>query len=163
MVQFTAFQKIIAERLALTLLARRLDLTSDHIQFIASHNAFRSRVIWQVIVSSGVRPFLQEHLLQACGAGQKSSFYINGMLVDYHNCGVADPAEWDKTIIHCRQLRNENRDYAFDVTSQVPRVLEAGRDDSKKAKGAVRVYTDPLIDVISFEPHYTGMDTDFTI
>jgi hypothetical protein len=153
--RFADFERLVAERLALSLLSLREELEARHLRLIASHNAFRSRLIWRVVVAAGVRPYLQEHRLY-----KKYGRYRYG-----HN----DPKEWDAIVRHYRQLMKHNQCFAYDVMREVPKVLTAGRDtfDEQEIASGTHIcgpaYLDSLLGFISFTPLFVGMTCDYRV
>jgi hypothetical protein len=144
---FESFETHIAERLAIQLLKSRRYVEHCHILLVmpeTQHPAFKSKLIWWVIVASGVRPLLQEHMLHADHA----------KLIDRHDApgpGHRNPAEWDAILVHCRSLRDEIPTYGFGVASRISGTLAAGRQEHETSgnKGAI-VYYDPLLDFMSW-------------
>ncbi|OIW34579.1 hypothetical protein CONLIGDRAFT_626613 [Coniochaeta ligniaria NRRL 30616] len=158
---FEEFEKHIAERLALILLSDRRRLSSDHIKLVHDHTAFKSKLIWRVLVSSGVRMFLQEHL------PEKGT--------DSPTIGTDDPGQWIATVAHCQDLRTANPGYAISLATHVSETLKAGRDEDEKLQRApfgysqfnptvpAISYTDPLLSFISFQPTFHRLVHRFTV
>lgn len=134
---FDDFEKNIAEHLVLNLLNDRRNLTSRHIWLVTKHHAFRSKLIWKILVASGVRPFLQEHLTAT----------------DYDEpfgSGHHDPKVWYAGITHCSELRESHELWTFDITKQVIETLKEGsiRFQQCGQKGAL-LFTEPLVSFLS--------------
>ncbi|KAB5580198.1 hypothetical protein GE09DRAFT_1212650 [Coniochaeta sp. 2T2.1] len=155
---FTSFEKMLAERLALLLLFSRLSLSSDHTRLIASHTAFRSKLIWRVVVASGVRPFLQEHISPAPD----------------HGCGsdkIPPPAHcmqslWKCILVHCRQLRSDDKKYGLDVAAELSTTLKDGvgfKAPPYSYNLEPTPYVDPLLAFVSIDLSRTCYGEKFGI
>ncbi|KAB5551101.1 hypothetical protein GE09DRAFT_1059600 [Coniochaeta sp. 2T2.1] len=121
--RFADLEEKIAERVALTLLGDRRALSSAHINRLASHNAFKSKLLWDVVVESGVRPILQEHLIE-----------------EYDSDNPYEKS-WAEQLKHCQQLRDDNIEYAHGVAQRIPNTLKLAK---------VGGYSDSLLRFISF-------------
>lgn len=159
LVSFTAFEKKIARGLAFDLLFSRTRLNSDHIRLVASHNAFKSNVLWQVAVDSGVRPFLQEHLVTVLDCPRSSTIL-------QRERSHREPETWLDITHHYKQLRAQNDNYALAVMREVPKTLKAGRErlnPDQVADVTAPKYLDPLLAHLSFTPEFEGFEPEFTI
>ncbi|KAB5580199.1 hypothetical protein GE09DRAFT_1212651 [Coniochaeta sp. 2T2.1] len=121
---FADLEEKVAERVALTLLGDRRALSSAHINRLASYNAFRSKLLWEVVMESGVRPILQEHLIE-----------------EYDPNNPHD-GQWAEQLKHCQQLRAVDLEYAHGVAQRISNTLKREEDGK---------YPDPLIRFISFD------------
>ncbi|KAB5551102.1 hypothetical protein GE09DRAFT_1240244 [Coniochaeta sp. 2T2.1] len=155
---FTSFEKWVAERLALLLLFSRISLTSDHTRLIASHTAFRSKLIWRVVVASGVRPFLQEHMTPApdhgCGSDKRPS------------PAHCTQSLWKDNLAHCRQLRADDQEYGLGVAAEISTTLKAGvgcKGPSYHYFLEPTPYVDPLLAFVSIDLSNTCYGKKFGI
>lgn len=128
---FAQHEVHIVERLRLLLLEDRRRLTAAHLELVATHNAFKNTRVWRTFAKAGVKPFLQESMLELEYTSEKGKKHGR----DTTFPGRAPygegyfPEVWKSILEHCRDLRRSNKDYAADVMEQLSKTLKRGRED----------------------------------
>lgn len=148
---FAELEAWLNQGFALTVLMDRRKVTQSVLELVRGHDAFRSGLFWRTIIKAGVRPALQEHMLETCD-------------------GLHMLAEWEKTLKHCRKLRRRRRnaEYAAAVLEEITATLMDGAQRGQQTGLGVDdalVYRDPLREVYELEIYRADGEAayDFTL
>lgn len=113
---FRFLEAYIFKCLGNVLLQDRRNLTAAHIELVHSHAAFKSMKIWKRFAAAGVRPFLQQSLLN--GADNK----LKEKLAPGHR----NMEKWIQIVKHSVDLWKKHDAYALEVMCYVSRTITRG-------------------------------------
>lgn len=146
---FLFFEADIIGFLRTRLLGDHRKVKNKHLQLVETHSAFASGRVWTVLAQAGVRPYLQQYMLDPIFMQKKIAPQCPGDI-------LPQPDEWLRTIKHHRKLRDRNERYALKVMEQVSNTLRQGRVNQHQNKNLAMLDWDA---VIYKDPLYIGPKT----
>lgn len=136
---FVDFESKMLHLMRTTLLVDHKKINAKHLELVETHSAFMSKRLWCLFAQAGVRPYLQQYMLD-------SSYKLEDIEELCPTYTTWAPDGWLKVLKHHRKLRNGNERYALKVMEEVSNTLVSGRLDQKHGISNQKtvMYTDPL-------------------